>query len=175
MRAEIASAAANPADGTLASPASDGSPEGWLSPATDSPGALSLSSVTIRCAKLLADALRLFHGRPISQRNRIGEIVRREHAEHAKRHLGADALHALQRAEPAALDLALEAIEPDRVFAHMRVDGQHDPFAVLEIAQSPRRELYLVADAAHIDDRVRFPDGIHDALEADRSSALPLP
>src|SRR3977135_894401 len=60
----------------------------------------------------------------VGDRNRGGEFVVLEGAEHRERHLGADALHGLQQAEPFALDVGDEAEQPDLILAHMRLDRQ---------------------------------------------------
>src|SRR5919198_273208 len=58
--------------------------------------------------ELLPDPRRLLDGGPVAERDRIGEILRGERAEHSQRHLGADALDGLQHAKPGAIDLAPE-------------------------------------------------------------------
>src|SRR5690606_9549927 len=107
----------------------------------------------------------LLDRRPIAERDRIGEIPRRERAKHGKRHLRADTLHSLQRAEPAPLDLAREAEKTDRVLAHVRVDDERNRLSDLHGAQCPRRGLHLVANAVDVDDAVAFADGVHEPLE----------
>ncbi len=47
-----------------------------------------------------------------------------ERAEHRERHLGADALHGLQQAEPFALDVGQEAEQADLVLAHIGLDRE---------------------------------------------------
>ena len=76
--------------------------------------------------ELLADARRLFDRRPITECHRFREFLRRHDAEDAQRDLRADALDRLQRAEPAPLEFALKSEKPDRVLAHVRIDGQRD-------------------------------------------------
>ena len=94
-----------------------------------SAGILSLSSATIRAATL-GPTPGVRATCPLScKRNRVGEVRRRERAEHGERDLGADALHRLQRPEPGALMFGGEAVEPDRVLPHMGVDGERHGLA----------------------------------------------
>ena len=57
-----------------------------------------------------------------------------------ERHLGADALHGLQQAEPFALGVAEKAEQADLVFAHVRLDRQRRRLAGAGSACSVRAE-----------------------------------
>ena len=106
--------------------------------------------------QLLADARRLLHRRPVLQGDGVGEVLRSQRAQHGQRHLGADALDGLQRAEPGALHLAGEPVKADGVLAHVRLDGEADLLArPCSVAQRARRRLHLVAHAVDVDDGVR--------------------
>src|SRR6202035_2569698 len=59
----------------------------------------------------------------------------------------------------------VEAKEADRIFAHVRVDGEADLLAGLEVAQRARRGLHLVADAVDVDDEEALADGVDLAPE----------
>ena len=119
----------------------------------------------MRWASFLPTPRRLLDRRPVLQGDGVGEVLRRQRAEHGQRHLGADALDGLQRAEPGALDLAGEAEQADGVLAHVRLDGEAHGLAGLQRAQRARRGLHLVAHAADVDDGVRLAHRVDDPLE----------
>ena len=64
---------------------------------------------------------------PCPGRDRLGEIVGRQHAQDRQRQLGADALHGRQQAEPVALGSIGEAVEMDMILAHMGLDQEARP------------------------------------------------
>ena len=74
------------------------------------------------------------------------------------------------------MHFALRAViaEPDRILANVRVDRQAGRLADLQFSQRPRRDLHLVTDAVHIDNRVALADGVHDALQLADHRALSL-
>src|SRR5262245_1833156 len=89
----------------------------------------------------------------VLKRDGVGEVRRRERTEHRERDLCANALHFLQRPEPSSLMLRGEAVEPDLVLPHMRVDGErHDLARRRERGKGPGPDRHLVAHAARIDD-----------------------
>ncbi len=88
--------------------------------------ALSFSSVTMRCASFGPTPGARVSDRLVLRRDRLRQLVRRQHAEDRQRHPRADALHGRQQAEPVALGRVGEAVEVDRVLAHMRLDQQRD-------------------------------------------------
>src|SRR4029078_12887893 len=120
------------------------------------------------------DARRACHHGLVLQRHGIGEVGGIERAKHRERHVGADALHRLQRPEPGALMLGGKAIQPDRILAHMRVDGErHDLPNPRQALERPRGAGHLIADAVHIDDQGRRPDLIEAPGElADHGAPL---
>ena len=104
--------------------------------------------------KLGADALSLRHGRLVLARDGEGEVVWRQHAEDRERHLRADALHALEQAEPVSLAGRAEAEEADRVLSHLGLDRErHGLAAARQLGERARRAIDHVADAADVDDR----------------------
>src|SRR4029077_1038064 len=94
-----------------------------------------------------------------------------------ERHLGADALHGLQQAEPLAFDVARESEQAYLVLAHMCLDRQRHRLALRrQRLQGSRGAMHHVADAVHVDDDEVLAVRVDDALElADHGSALSIP
>src|SRR5262245_35126673 len=110
----------------------------------------------------------------VLKRNRVGEVRRRERPENRERDLCAHALHLLQRPEPRPLMLGGEAVEPDLVLAHMRVDREgHGLARRRERGKRPGADRHLVAHAARIDDDRAGRDGIEYAGELPDHHAAP--
>src|SRR4029077_6845271 len=84
------------------------------------------------------------------------EVAGIERAEYGERHLGADALHRLQRPEPGALVVCGKTVQPDRIFAQMGVDGErHDLADGRQRCERAGGAGHFIADAIHVDDQSR--------------------
>ena len=94
-------------------------------------------------------------------------------AEHAKRDLGADALHGLQQTKPFALDVGGEAEQLDLVLAHVGLDRQRRRLArPRQRLQRARRAMHLIADPADVEDDIVLAVAVDDAFElADHQAA----
>src|SRR4029077_8627336 len=100
----------------------------------------------------------LLDGRPILEGNGVGKILGPQRAQYAQGHLRPDPLNGLQGAEPGALDFARKSKQADRVLAHMGLDGEAHLLTKAQRTQGSCRGLYLIADAADVDDGVSFAD-----------------
>src|ERR1700733_6382048 len=116
--------------------------------------------------ELRAHARRSRHHGLVLSRDRCAQGFRRERAENPQRDLGANALHALQQAKPIALAGREEAVQSDRVFAHIGFDEQLRRLTQGgNCAQGASRGGDQIADAIDVEDQGFFLDAVDDSLE----------
>src|SRR5215510_6173544 len=110
----------------------------------------------------------------VAHRDRGGELVVLERAEHRERHLGANALHGLQQAKPFALDVSRKTIEADLILPHIGLNRQRREFTRRrKLVQGAGRAMHLVADTTDIKDHEVLAIAVDDAFElADHLAAI---
>src|SRR5262245_31996323 len=102
----------------------------------------------------------------VAHRDRGGELVVLERAEHRERHLGTNALYGLQQAEPFALDVSRKTIEADLILPHIGLNRQRREFTQRrQLAQSASRAMHLVADTTDVEDHEVLAIAVDDAFE----------
>ena len=117
--------------------------------------------------KAWPDAARARQRRLVLGRHRARQLVRAEHREDRQRDPGADPLHRLEQAEPAALGAAAKAVQRDAVVAHLGLDQQvHRLARARQRGERARRARHQIADAADVDHGVVLTQRIERAAQA---------
>ena len=102
----------------------------------------------------------------VAQRDRGGEVGRRQGAEDRERHLGADALHGLQEAKPFAFAVEQKSEQANLIFPHMGLDRERNRRARgRQRLQGPHRAMHQLADPVDVKDDEILAVGIDDAFQ----------